>query len=114
VNLKSDRSASRIVLLLPKESNLNSFNLGALKIDTALSRWGFTKGFYAIYLNGIYNKEVELTLNFDSEQKEIDGYLIDISTKLPDHLEELYKARSGIFSPVHRGDQGVLIKQIKI
>ena len=114
VNLQSDRSASTIVLLLPKESSLNSFNLGTLEIEAVLSRWGFTKGFYAIYLNGIYDKEVELTLNFDKNQEEINGYLIDISTELPDHLEELYKARSGIFSPVHRGDQGVLIKQIKI
>ena len=114
VNLQSDRSASRVVLLLPKESNLNSFNLGTLEIETVLSRWGFTKGFYAIYLNGIYDKEVELTLNFDKNQEEINGYLIDISTELPDHLEELYKARSGIFSPVHRGDQGILIKKIKI
>jgi len=114
VNLKSDRSASRMVLLLPKESNLNSFNLGSLEIKTSLSRWGFTKGFYAIYLNGVYDKDVELTLNFDTNQEAINGYLMDISTKLPDHLEELYKARSGIFSPVHRGDQGILFKKIKI
>ena len=114
INVKSDRSASRIILLLPKESNLNSFNLGTMKIEAAPSMWGFTKGYYAIYLNGIYDKEVELTLNFDKNQEEINGYLIDISTELPDHLEELYKARTGIFSPVHRGDQGVLIKQIKI
>jgi len=114
MNLKSDRSASRMVLLLPKESNLNSFNLGSLEYKTSLSRWGFYKGFYAIYLNGIYDKEVELTLNFDAGQETINGYLIDISTELPDHLEKLYKARTGIFSPVHGGDQGILIKKIKI
>jgi len=114
MNLKSDRSASRMVLLLPKESNLNSFNLGSLEYKTSLSRWGFYKGFYAIYLNGIYDKEVELTLNFDAGQETINGYLIDISTELPDHLEKLYKARTGIFSPVHGGDQATLIKKIKI
>ena len=113
LNLKSNRSASRMVLLLPKESNLQSFNLGSLEIKPSLSAWGLYKGHYAIFLNGIYDKEVELTLNFDTDQKEINGYLIDISTKLPNHLDDLYKARSGIFSPVHRGDQATLIKRIK-
>ena len=46
--------------------------------------------------------------------KEIEGYLLDISTKLPGHLDELYQVRSGIFSPVHRGDQAILIKPIRI
>ena len=114
LKLKSNRSARRMVLLLPKESDLNSFNLGNLEIDATISRWGFTKGFYAIYLNGVYEKEVELTLNFKTNKGTINGYLIDISTELPSHLEGLYKARSGIFSPVHNGDQGVLIKKIEI
>ena len=65
-------------------------------------------------MNGIYDKEVELTLNVDTDQKEINSYLIDIITKLPYHLDDLYKARSGVFSPVHRGDQAVLIKRIKL
>ena len=114
LNLKSTRSASRMVLLLPKESNLKSFNLGSLEIQTVLSTWGFYHGYYVIYLNGVYDKEVELTLNFETSQKEVNGYLIDISTKLPNHLDELYEARSGIFSPVHTGDQAILIKKISI
>ncbi len=114
LNLKSTRSASRMVLLLPKESNLKSFNLGSLEIQTVLSTWGFYHGYYVIYLNGVYGKEVELTLNFETSQKEVNGYLIDISTKLPNHLDELYEARSGIFSPVHTGDQAILIKKITI
>ncbi len=114
LNLKSTRSASRMVLLLPKESNLKSFNLGSLEIQTVLSTWGFYHGYYVIYLNGVYDKEVELTLNFETSQKEVNGYLIDISTKLPNHLDELYEARSGIFSPVHTGDQAILIKKITI
>ena len=114
LNLKSTRSASRMVLLLPKESNLKSFNLGSLEIQTVLSTWGFYHGYYVIYLNGVYDKEVELTLNFETSQKEVNGYLVDISTKLPNHLDELYEARSGIFSPVHTGDQAILIKKITI
>jgi len=114
LNLKSTRSASRMVLLLPKESNLKSFNLGSLEIQTVLSTWGFYHGYYVIYLNGVYDKEVELTLNFETSQKEVNGYLIDVSTKLPNHLDELYEARSGIFSPVHTGDQAILIKKITI
>lgn len=114
LNLKSTRSASRMVLLLPKESNLKSFNLGSLEIQTVLSTWGFYQGYYVIYLNGVYDKEVELTLNFETSQKKVNGYLVDISTKLPNHLDELYEARSGIFSPVHTGDQAILIKKITI
>ena len=114
LNLKSTRSASRMVLLLPKESNLESFNLGSLEIQPTLSSWGLYKGYYVVYLNGVYDKEVELTLNFETSQKEVNGYLIDISTKLPNHLDDLYKQRSGIFSPVHRGDQAILIKKISI
>lgn len=37
-----------------------------------------------------------------------------IKYRLIEELEELYQARSGIFSPVHRGDQAILIQTIKI
>jgi hypothetical protein len=114
LNLKSTRSASRMVLLLPKDSNLKSFNLGSLEIQSTISNWGLYKDYYVVYLNGVYDKEVELTLNFETSKKEVKGFLIDISTKLPNHLDDLYKARSGIFSPVHTGDQAILIKKITI
>ena len=114
LNLASNRSASRLVLLLPKDSGLKSFLLGSLEIEPVLSSWGLYKGYYAIYLNGIYDKPVELTLNFDSDKSEVSAYLMDISTVLPPHLDKLYKDRSGIFSPVHRGDQAMLIKRISI
>ena len=103
-----------MVLLLPKNSGLQSFLLDSLEIEPVLSSWGLYKGYYVIYLNGIYDKPVELTLNFDSDKSEVSAYLMDISTKLPPHLDELYKDRSGIFSPVHRGDQAILIKRISI
>ena len=114
LKLNSNRSASRIVLLLPKDSGLTSFYLGSVKVKSVLSSWGLYEGYYVIYLNGIYNKEVELELNFDANKSEVSAYLMDISTKLPPHLDELYKDRSGIFSPVHRGDQAILIKKISI
>ena len=114
LNLSSNRSASRLVLLLPKDSGLKSFLLGSLEIEPVLSSWGLYKGYYVIYLNGIYDKPVELTLNFDSDKSEASAYLMDISTVLPPHLDKLYKDRSGIFSPVHRGDQAILIKRISI
>ena len=114
LKLKSNRSASRMVLLLPKDSGLRSFNLGSVEIEPILSSWGLYKGYHVIYLNGVYNKETELTLNFDSNKSKVNAYLMDISTKLPPHLDDLYKERSGIFSPVHRGDQAILIKKISI
>lgn len=114
VRLKSNRNASRIALLLPEASKLKSFNIGSQTISVSPSTRGAYKGYYLIFLNGIYDKKVDLILNFEAYTKEIEGYLLDISTKLPGHLNELYKARSGIFSPVHRGDQAILVKAIKI
>ena len=114
LKLNSNRSASRMVLLLPKDSGLTSFDLGSVQIKPDLSSRGIYKGYYVIYLNGIYSKEAELTLYFDSNKPEVSAYLMDVSTKLPPHLDELYKERSGIFSPVHRGDQAILIKKISI
>ena len=114
VRLKSNRNASRIALLLPEASKLKSFNIGSQTIRVSPFTRGAYKGYYLIYLNGMYDKQVDLILNFEDYTKEIEGYLLDISTKLPGHLNELYEARSGIFSPVHRGDQAILFKAIKI
>ena len=114
VRLKSNRDASRLILLLPESSKLQSFNIGSQEIKVSPSNRGAFKGYYLIYLNGIYDKQVDVILNFENYTQEINGYLLDVSTKLPGHLDELYQTRSGIFSPVHRGDQAILIKTIKI
>ena len=114
LRLKSNRQASRVVLLLPESSKLKSFNIGSQEVEVSVSSVGSYKGYYLIYLSGIYDKKVDLTLNFEEYKNEIEGFLLDISTKLPKHLDKLYQARTGIFSPVHRGDQAILIKNIKI
>lgn len=114
VRLKSNRDASRLILLLPEASKLQSFNIGSQVISVSPSTRGVYKGYYLIYLNGMYDRSADLILNFEDYTKEIEGYLLDVSTKLPGHLDELYQARKGIFSPVHRGDQAILIKTIKI
>ena len=114
VTLKSNRNASRIILLLPEASKLKSFNIGSQTINVSPSTSGPFKGYYSIYLNGVYDKQIDLILNFENYTKKTKGYLMDISTKLPGHLDEIYQARSGIFSPVHRGDQAILIKSVTI
>ena len=114
VTLKSNRNASRIILLLPEASKLKSFNIGSQTINVSPSTSGPFKGYYSIYLNGVYDKQIDLILNFENYTKETKGYLMDISTRLPGHLDEIYQARSGIFSPVHRGDQAILIKTVTI
>jgi len=114
LKLKSNRSAGRLVLVLPKDSNLKSFLLGSLEFKPTISNWGLFKDNYAIYLNGVYDKEVELTLNFDSNKPVVNAYLMDISTALPSHLDKLIKDRTGIFSSVHRGDQASLIKKVSL
>ena len=114
VTLQSNRNASRIILLLPEASKLKSFNIGSQTINVSPSTSGPFKGYYSIYLNGVYDKQIDLILNFENYTKKTKGYLMDISTKLPGHLDEIYQARSGIFSPVHRGDQAILIKTVTI
>jgi len=110
LKIKSNRSADRVALLIPEGSNLLSFNLGSGEKKPSLDR-GY-QGFYFIYLSGIYDKEIEIMLKFEN-YKFIEGaYLIDISTRLPSHLGNLMDQRTGLSSPVHRGDQAILIKKI--
>lgn len=114
LSLRSNRSAGNLVLLLPKDSGLESFLLGSLDIKPILSSRGLYKDYYVIYLNGVYDETVELELHFGSDKGKVKAYLIDISTGLPSHLDRLYKERSGVLSPVHRGDQAMLIRTIEI
>ena len=113
LKLKSNRSASRLVLLLAENSGLASYALGELEVKPILSKWGLYKGYYAIYLNGIYDKVVDLRLTFKTADATTQGYLMDISTQLPPSVNDLFNDRTGIFSPVHRGDQSVLVKRIE-
>ena len=110
MRLKSNRDASRLILLLPRASKLQSFNIGSQTISCHLPTRGVYKSYLAIYLNGIYDRSADLILNFEDYTKEIEGNLVaDVSTKLLGHLDELYQARKGIFSPVHRGDQACIL-----
>lgn len=113
LKLKSNRSASRLVLLLPADSGLDSFALGELQVKPALSKRGLYKDHYVIYLNGVYDKVVDLSLKFKAVNAKTEGYLIDISTRLPSSVNDLFNDRKGIFSPVHQGDQSVLMKKIE-
>ena len=93
---------------------MKSFNLGSVEFQASLNARGAYKDYYVIYMNGVYDENIELTLNFNEYKQEIDAFLLDISTELPEHLKGLYKARTGTFSPVHSGDQAVIVKKIKI
>ena len=114
LTLKSHRSASRLALLLPKESGLQSFHLGSLEFEPVVSSRGMFAGYYVIYLNGVYGEPVELTLHFEAENPDVSAYLMDVSTELPPHLARLFNDRSELSSPVHRGDQAILIKEVLI
>ena len=69
---------------------------------------------YSISFSGVYDNKIEVLLRFEDYTKMDEAYLIDISSKLPSHLDNLLQLRSGLFSPVHRGDQAVLIQRISI
>ncbi len=112
LRLRSERGADRLVVLLPETSLLETFAFGNREFDATLSTRGLFKGYYPIYLNGTYDETVELTLNFREPKDNVTGYVMDISTELPASVDPLARDRTGIFAPVHRGDQAFLIKQI--
>ena len=111
LRLRSERGASRLVVLLPEASLLETFSFGTREFDATLSTRGLFKGYYPIYINGMYDQTVELTLKFSEPKANMTGYVMDISTKLPASADALVLDRTGIFAPVHRGDQAFLIKQ---
>ena len=111
LRLRSERGASRLVVLLPEASLLETFSFGTREFDATLSTRGLFKGYYPIYINGMYDQTVELTLKFSEPKANLTGYVMDISTKLPASVDALVLDRTGIFAPVHRGDQAFLIKQ---
>ena len=113
LRLQSHRGADRIVLLLPKTAELESFVLGGIEFPATLSRRGLYKGYYAIYLNGVYDQVIELSLKYRTPVSSVSGYLMDVSTKLPPSAQAVLSDRTGIFTPVHRGDQAFLMRKIE-
>ena len=113
LRLQSHRGADRIVLLLPKTAELESFVLGGIEFPATLSRRGLYKGYYAIYLNGVYDQVIELSLKYRAPVASVSGYLMDVSTKLPPSAQAVLSDRTGIFAPVHRGDQAFLMRKIE-
>tara|TARA_B100000579_G_scaffold61422_1_gene44833 strand:- start:90 stop:2315 length:2226 start_codon:yes stop_codon:yes gene_type:complete len=109
LTLKSLRSADRMALIIPVSSGLLSFDLGKGE-----ERPIGSNEIYTISFSGVYDNEIEVILRFEDYTNMNEAYLIDISTKLPSHLDTLLQLRSGLFSPVHRGDQAVLIRRISI
>ena len=109
LTLKSLRSADRMALIIPVSSGLLSFDLGKGE-----ERPIGSNEIYTISFSGVYDNEIEVILRFEDYTNMNEAYLIDISTKLPSHLDTLLQLRSGLFSPVHRGDQAVLMRRISI
>ena len=113
LTLSSLRSADRMALIIPTSSGLLSFDLGRGEERPVKDRMGSNE-IYSISFSGVYENKIEVLLRFENYTKMDEAYLIDISSKLPSHLDNLLQLRSGLFSPVHRGDQAVLIRRISI
>jgi hypothetical protein len=111
VSISTKRAADWLTLVLPQSSNLLSYELENEKYDANLIEKGRSKDNFVLVFHGIQNKQVDLTLNFEDSGTH-SGYLLDISGKLPVSAEKLLKARQPLATPVHRGDQFILVQKV--
>jgi hypothetical protein len=113
VSISTNRRADWLTLVLPQSSNLLSYELGNEKYDANLVKRGLSKDNYVLVFHGIQNKQVDLTLNFEGSDTH-SAYLFDVSGKLPVSAEMLLKARRPLATPVHRGDQFILVQKVTL
>lgn len=113
VSISTNRGADWLTLVLPRSSNLLSYELGNEIYDANLVKKGFSEDNYVLVFHGIQNKQVDLTLNFEGSDT-YSGYLLDVSGELPGSAEMLLKARRPLATPVHRGDQFILVQKVTL
>jgi hypothetical protein len=113
VTLHSQRQANSLRLLMPAQAKLKQFQIEGRSFTPVLQTSGDYANQYLISLMGTYDRKVELTLTFDHPHP-VTAFLMDVSTTLPAQGNILLKARRGDMSPVHRGDQAVLFREVTL
>ena len=112
IEIRSLRSADKLLLAVPADSQLRKFKLNGIEYEAVLSRY-FSDDFFAIRLAGVYEKPIVLTLTFNSSAPITGAYLADISTELPANAEKILKNRTKLSVPSgHGGDTATLFRSI--
>lgn len=114
MTLQSQRGAASLGLVLPETAGLTEFRLDGRIFTPELLTTGSLEGHYAIRLRGTYDRAVQLQLTLSS-QDPVEADLYDVSTELPgDDAAELFRKRPPLASPVHSGDQAVLMRKVTL
>lgn len=112
ITLGSPRGAGSIAMVLPESANLTEFRLDGRAFVPELLTKGLLQGQYFVMLRGTYDRAVELQLTLETTEL-VEANLYDASTELPGaDAAALVKARPPLASPVHRGDQAILMRKI--
>jgi hypothetical protein len=114
MTVQSNRGADSIGLVIPQTAKLTELKLGTQIYEPQILDSGVFDQSYYLKFIGVYYRPVSFTLTFNSSEPVVDAFLIDMSTELPDDSQQLIKARTALMSPVHRGDQALLIKRVNI
>ncbi len=120
IELKSNRGASWISVVVPGSEPLKSVAVNGVPYSATKLPWGLLKDQYAANFYGIQDMTVRMTLAFDvpsGDKTHIFSPLVMVMegvTGIPTAGEALMAARSPLGTPVHRGDQFILIKTINL
>jgi hypothetical protein len=114
LNMHSRSGGDWIMLVLPESSGVSGFAIGENLLQAKIATYGAAKGNYAMMFSGTHNRQVSLTVHFAGNQRH-KAYILDGSSgNLPDAAGDLLAARTPLATPVHRGDQRILISQVSL
>ena len=102
-----------MMLVLPRSSGVTGFEVAGDFLEANIVRLWFAKGMYGVMFSGTQNRQINFTVHFSGKDKQ-EAYILDGSSQLPEAAAELLSARPPLASPVHRGDQRILIHQVSL
>ncbi|MFT5578096.1 MAG: hypothetical protein ACI9WS_000848 [Paraglaciecola psychrophila] len=109
--LLSPRAASAIALVLPLSAKLDRFSLDGREFAAKLITRGPYSGHYGVFLNGVFDRSVQLQLQLASTEP-VTAVIYDVSTELPAEGAKLQQLRAPLGIAVHRGDRAFAVKQV--
>ncbi len=118
--LTSNRHANWISVVVAGSEPLLSIEINGLDYPARKLRWGVLKDQYIASFYGIQDKTVLMTLTFDvppGDERDVFAPMVMVmegAAGLPLSGKPLMAARSPLGTPVHQGDQFILLKAIDL
>ncbi|HKI74644.1 MAG TPA: M28 family peptidase, partial [Pseudomonadales bacterium] len=112
VQMRMRREGRLMVLLLPDSTKPTRFLVDGIPLTPHKVTRGFSKDRYMIMLTGMGENTVNLQLELGSTAP-FTAWVTDGSTQLPATAMPLLDARPPLASPVHQGDEAMLIERVK-